>query len=518
MNRRTFLRIAGTGAALSLGPFAHLSMAQTVAVDRLLPRATPESQGIASRAILAFLDEADEQFHALHSLMIARHGSVVAEGWWAPYRSDLNHWLFSVSKGFTSAGVGLAISEGRFSLDDSVISFFPDAAPADPSANLKAMTVRDLLRMNQGHQGSGDREVMRADNAEWTRTWLAREVEHAPGTHWAYSNSAAYVLSAVVQRVTGERLIDYLRPRLLEPLGIVNPVWDESPEGVSLGGSGLRVRTEDILKFGQLHLQRGRWEGREILSESWVTEATSVQAKPPEGDTIKAIGYHLLVDPERESFGSGGRFGQTLIISPRTESVIAITAGVRPNRTRAVQELVWKHLDPAMGETPLPEDVDARAALMTRLGCLSLPTVGGRKISAVHASIDVSFEPNDRGITAAALAPTESGMQLTLTARKIAHKIHVGYAEWTAGHTAFEPPALDTLGMTHDGSPVPCAACGAWTDDRTFEARLCYTESPFIEKMTFGFESARVTFDQIPNLRMKRWTPRKRERLVGVRT
>jgi len=192
-----------------------------------LPRSTPEAQGISSAAVLAFVDEADQKIDHLHSFMLVRHGHVVAEGWWGPYDANTRHELYSLSKSFTSTAVGLAIADGKVSLDDPVLKFFPDDAPAEPSNNLKAMRVRDLLCMSTGHQIE---PRLQAAKESWVKTFLAQPVPHKPGTHFLYNTAATYMQSAIVQKVTGQTVLDYLRPRLFEPLGIENPTWGTSPK------------------------------------------------------------------------------------------------------------------------------------------------------------------------------------------------------------------------------------------------------------------------------------------------
>lgn len=195
-----------------------------------LPRSSPERQGISSTAILAFVESADETVNTMNSFMLVRHGYVVAEGWWTPYNPKSPHTLFSLSKSFTSTAVGLAITDGKLSLDDEVLKFFPEDAPVEPSANLKAMRVRDLLCMSTGHQTEATLDA----NEPWTKTFLAHPVPFKPGTHFLYNTPASYMLSAIVQKVTGMTVLEYLRPRLFEPLGIENPTWDASPQGISL--------------------------------------------------------------------------------------------------------------------------------------------------------------------------------------------------------------------------------------------------------------------------------------------
>ena len=226
-----------------------------------LPGARPRAQGVSSSGLLAFVEAADKTIDSMNSFMLVRHGHVVAEGWWSPYDAESPHSLYSLSKSFTSTAVGLAIAEGKLSLDDEVLKFFPDDAPAEPSKNLKAMRVSDLLRMSTGHQT----EPPRTPDEPWTKTFLAQPVPFKPGTHFLYNTSATYMLSAIVQKATGKTVLDYLKPRLFEPLGIEHPTWETSPQGISAGGYGLSIRTEDIARFGQLYLQKGEWHGKQLV-------------------------------------------------------------------------------------------------------------------------------------------------------------------------------------------------------------------------------------------------------------
>src|SRR5690242_1370404 len=210
-----------------------------------LPRSTPEAQGISSQAIRDFVSTVDK-IDTLHSFMLLRHGHVISEGWWKPEAPDKPHVLHSLSKSFNSTAVGLAIAEGKLSLEDPVLKFFPTDAPPDPSDNLKAMKVRDLLTMSCGH----DTEPKAVGGAPSVKQFLAHPVPHQPGTHFQYNTMGSYTLSAIVTKVTGQTVVEYLGPRLFEPLGIDHPDWQSSPEGYSLGGYGLKLCTEDIAKFG----------------------------------------------------------------------------------------------------------------------------------------------------------------------------------------------------------------------------------------------------------------------------
>jgi len=217
---------------------------------------TPESQGISSKAVLEFINAAEsERPDDMHSIIIMRNGHKITEGYWAPYNEESNHMLFSLSKSFTSTAIGIAQDENLLSIYDPVTSFFPESLPDSISPNLKAMRIKDLLRMSTGHDQDATGRLM-VDGKSWVESFFSLTVEHKPGTHFVYNSAATYMLSAIIQKVTGETLIQYLTPRLFEPLGIANPKWDSNPDGINFGGWGLNVRTKDIASLGQLYLQK----------------------------------------------------------------------------------------------------------------------------------------------------------------------------------------------------------------------------------------------------------------------
>ncbi len=341
--------------SLLLGPASFLALvigtsSVSIAAEQSLPRSSPEMQGISSPAILRFIEAADKSLETMNSFMLVRHGYVVAEGWWAPYAAQSPHSLYSLSKSFTSTAVGLAIAEGKLSLDDQVLKFFPEDAPPSPSNNLKAMRVSDLLRMSTGHRT----EPPRKPDQVWTKVFLSRPVPDKPGTHFLYNTSATYMLSAIVQKATGMNLLDYLRPRLFDPLGIEHPTWETSPQGISTGGYGLSIRTEDIARFGQLYLQKGKWNGKPLIPEAWVEAATARQTSNgsnPRSDWEQGYGYQFW-RCRHGAYRGDGAFGQFCVVMPEQDAVIAITSGVKS--MQSVLDLVWDKLLPAMKPAPWP--------------------------------------------------------------------------------------------------------------------------------------------------------------------
>lgn len=327
-------------------------------VDMPLPRSTPEAQGISSQAVSGFV-EALDKIHSIHSFMILRHGQVIGEGWWSPEAADKPHVLNSLSKSFNSTAVGLAIQEGKLSLDDAVLKFFPGDAPADPSDNLKAMKVRDLLTMTCGQSV----EAKIVGNKASVKQFLAQPVPYTPGTHFQYNTLGSYVLSAIVNKVTGQTSLEYLKPRLFEPLGIDHPRWDSSPEGNSLGGYGLYLRTEDVAKFAQLYLQKGKWNGKQIIPEQWVEQATRMQVSNDGGDHAK-IGIDWIQGYgfqfwrcTHNAFRGDGAGGQFLVVLPDQDAVVVITANT--GNMQGELNAIWDNLFPAFRDHPLPEDAGA---------------------------------------------------------------------------------------------------------------------------------------------------------------
>jgi CubicO group peptidase (beta-lactamase class C family) len=340
---------------------------QANAASTALPRSTPEAQGISSKAVVDFVAAMDK-INTPHSFMILRHGQVIAEAWWSPESPDKPHVLWSLSKSFNSTAVGLAIEEGKFSLDDPVLKFFPDQAPAEISDNLKAMKVRDLLTMSCGHDSEA-KFTLSADGKGGpnVKGFLAQPVVYKPGAHFQYNTPGSYTLSAIVTKTTGQTTLEFLKPRLFEPLGIENPRWDSSPEGNSLGGYGLYLRTEDLAKFGQLYLQKGKWNGKQLVPEKWVEEATSKQVNNDmEGHKALGIdwkqGYGFQFwRCTHNAFRGDGKDGQLCVVIPEKDAVVAITA--QTGQFQDEMNAIWDHLYPAFSADALPEDAATQAKL-----------------------------------------------------------------------------------------------------------------------------------------------------------
>jgi CubicO group peptidase (beta-lactamase class C family) len=459
-----------------------------------LPRSAPEAQGVSSAALLDFVEAAERQIDALHSVMIVRHGRVIAEGWWSPYSAGEPHMLFSLSKSFTSTAVGFAAAEGRLSVDDLVLGFFPEDAPADPSANLRAMRVRDLLTMTTGHHEEDIAKFPYNEKENLVKRFLALPVAHKPGLFFVYNTPASYVLSAIVQQVTGQTVLDYLRPRLFEPLGIENPSWEESAQGVSMGGFGLSIRTEDIARFGQLYLQKGRWQGRQILPASWVEAATARQVSngsSPASDWEQGYGYQFW--RARHGFYRGdGAHGQFCLVLPPYDTVVAITAGTRD--MASVMNLVWDRLVPALGDRPLTSDASAHARLTAKLSSLTLPVQAGGAVPALAATLagrQYVVGTKTRSIDALTIDAADARGEAAFTFRIAGeeHRVTAAPGEWRT--TTMPAP---------DGKPEPVATSGAWTAPDTYTLTIARYRTPFVMTFTLRFAGAQLTIESEANV------------------
>lgn len=484
-----FLRLPATLLCLA-GPLARAAAP--------LPRSTPEAQGVASEAVLGFVAAAEKSIHALHSVMIVRRGHVVAEGWWAPYAAHEPHQLFSLSKSFTSTAVGFAVAEGRLTIHDAVLSFFPGLAPSKPGANLNAMRVRDLLTMSAGHHTEDLRNFPYQGEENVVGRFLALPVAHKPGTFFVYNTPASYVLSAIVQQVAGQSVLEYLKPRLFGPLGIEDPRWEASRQGVSMGGFGLSVRTEDIAKFGQLYLQRGRWAGKQLLPESWVEQATArwmSNGSNPGSDWEQGYGFQFWRCRHGVVRGDGAR-GQFCLIMPELDSVVAITAGT--GNLQNVLDVVWASLLPALQAAkaraePLAPDAAAHARLVRRLAGLSLarplPAEARPALAAKVAGGRFVFGANPLKYESFVLAPVAGRGEATEV------RWRVGGEELTA------------IVSPHDWAKVEranpeeaVAFSGAWTGPETFALETVFYRTPNTARLNLRFsaDGGRVTVQTVP--------------------
>ncbi|HXB94656.1 MAG TPA: serine hydrolase [Puia sp.] len=467
-----------------------------------LPRGIPEKEGVPATAISDFLNAASHGRTEFHSFMLLRHGKVIAEGWWDPYGPRFKHMLYSCSKTFTATAVGLAIKEKKLKLTDKVISFFPDDLPSPVPPLLAELTVKDALMMADG-QDPEPRNV--SVDTNWARAFLAVPIVDKPGTKFLYNSMGTYMLSAIVQKVTGQKVLDYLRPRLFDPLGITDEDWETSPQGVNTGGWGLRLQTEDMAKFGQLLLQKGKWNGRQLIPREWVEEATTPkilqnpgasQSARDTSDWLQGYCYQMW-RCRHNGVRADGALGQFIILLPDQDAVIALTA-----ETPSMQEeinLVWQYLLPPMQNWAYKEDPESDAKLKQQLAALAhKPLIAAA--SAADVSINgktYSLQPNDTKINAVGFALRDGLWQVTIKGETGAWTLPFGDGRWARANTTRPGPSLTSRAKNSDvGLPAfETAGSYHWKDENTLELVLRYIESPHTERMVCHFDGDKISIE-----------------------
>lgn len=458
------------------------------------PFTSPEAQGIRSTAIRHFIGAVEEKGLELHSFILLRHGIKVAEGWWKPYRPEYPHMLFSLSKSFTSSAVGLAVAEGLLTVDDFVVSFFPNQLPDQVAKNLAEMRIRHLLSMSTGHAEDTTARLRQQPEGDWVKAFLSLPVENKPGAPFVYNSGATYMLSAIVQKVTGMPVLEYLKPRLFEPLEIENPTWENCPKGINTGGWGLNICTEDIARFGQMYLQKGIWNGKRILPEAWIEEATRKQVPNgtnPKSDWNQGYGYQFW-RCRHNAYRGDGAFGQYCLVMPEQDAVLAITSGL--GDMQAVLNLVWKYLLSGMSPDQLKENRPAWGKLKEKLNSLSLCQPEGSSSSPLMPTIngvEYILEPNPMEIKSVKIVDQGGYTLFTVSDANKIHTIQIGRAEGKIGTTTI---------FSRSGEENLVEARGVWVTPETFQSKLQFLHTPFSWTITCQFSGDLLEMEAATNV------------------
>ena len=469
------------------------------------------SQGVDPAAVVAFLDAVDaDPVVELHGLMVLRHGHVVAEGWWAPHTAERTKLLYSISKSFTSTALAFAVDEGLVDLDDTVLDHFPEYADEVGDSHSRSMTLRHLISMAGGHSHDMWSEAVAGDPDDPVHGFLLSPPESAPGSVFAYSQPCTYTVAAAIQRRAGQRLSEYLRPRLFDPLGIGEVGWLCYPPGREQGFSGLFARTEDVAKLGQLYLQCGRWGDTQLIPAAYVDEATSARVSTSKDEYVDwSQGYGYGFWMSKQGYRGDGAFGQFCVVLPEQDAVVAITGGTE--EMQAVLAHVWDHLLPGLGSTAINED--AHEDLVTRLADLRLPPCEAGSVPASwgdRSSVKFSIAAPSTAAAATTLSSVtveRAGGSLTITIneRDNALTFAVGVGEW---HVSEHRDAR--------GDVVPVAASGGGTDDGTLRVEAIFLETPHRIDIDCSLSTgtARASWRGTPldggrlkNLHRPRWGP-----------
>ena len=434
-----------------------------------LPESTPAAEGVHARGIEAFLDaiEAAPDIEP-HSVMILRHGRLIAAGWWKPYGPDRMQLLYSLSKSFTATAAGLAAAEGLLNLDAPVVSYFPEFAADITDPGSRSILVRHVASMASGHLTDTWDDAVARDGAEPVRGFLLLPPDRDPGTVFAYNQPATYTLATIVQKLTGQSLTEYLRPRLFDPLGIGQTAWRQRPPGRDLGFSGLHATTDAVARLGQLYLNGGVWEGKRLLPPWWVAEATRAHiSNADEGrapDWRQGYGFQFWMS--RHGYRGDGAYGQFCLVLPEQDAVIAMTADTE--QMQAVLDAVWEHLLPAFGPVAATDkEQPADADLRRRLSRLELPPApggnGARTLPSTELIPEEGSCADQPTLTAVTVTDAGDGYVIRLAEDDWWLDLRCAPGRWT---------------VSEPGAPVPTAVSGGWTGPDTLTFDVAFLETP----------------------------------------
>lgn len=449
-----------------------------------LPRSTPEAEGISSSQIVELLNAMELNGIELHNMMIAVNGKIIFKACNYPYREDIPHIIHSMTKAFTNTAVAKAYSEGLIKLSDKVVSFFEDEyLPENPSQNLLDMTIENLITMRCGHNREISGSEWRPLKSSWIQAFFKEPVVHKPGEYFCYSSACSYMLSAIVQKVTGMTAHDYLRQGFLDKLGMREFTWDISPEGICSGGNGISLCIEDIMKLGIVYQQDGVWEGEQLIDKEWVDRAFGRidPIEPPEGELPYNYHWYQFGD----LYTASGIFGQNCMVIPKLNMVVGVTAAVR--EWEKVPEVVNKYLvEPHIAGTQ--NKVDAAEILKNKAERMTLlsekKSVSNSYQFSIREEVYYSEENVDNIVKISFRQPSNDLLIFTMKDHRGSHTVHCGLDCWKTASSS-----ITGYYLHHQYQPEQALIVAAawWETPTRLRMEWRYPEMAFCDYLTFDF-------------------------------
>lgn len=477
-----------------------------------LEHTTPEEVGVDSKVITAFLNEIQEKGLGLQSFTVVCRDKICAQGFFKPYNADMPHVLYSMSKSVTSTAVGFAVDEGLLSLNDRVASFFPEYTMSKRPFN-RMLTVRMLLTMHT------DKLITVLDEKgqkDWIANFMGATFMLPPNTMFNYISENTFMLSAIISKVTGMSVLDYLYPRIFEPLGIEKPFWETDGVGNSAGGWGLYMKSEDIAKFFLPYLHDGKWiDGTQIIPKLWVKEATRKQVNSVRDgyiDNMEGYGYCFWRNPIANSSRADGLFGQRCFLFPDYDALVVLNCGEAEDYK--IMKVFWKYFPQCFGYAPLPENEEAyneMCATIDNLAVEDLPaternTEMEERISGRLIKCKTSEFVSVVTITITQMLYNKPGeineMKLTFDKDKLSFYWKEKEYENTidVGMDGEYRMSEITLGDLH----YHTYSKAAWQEDGTLKLWIRPIETAHVRKFIFKFDednkSVKITNDMNPGL------------------
>lgn len=442
---------------------------------------------VSKKAVQTFLDAFEPEKNDLHTLQVYHKNRMVVRIAADPYRADDKTEVYSLSKSLTSTAIGLLVDEGKLSVEDRIIDLFPDKVPEVISENLAKMRLKDVLSMTTGHSVCSMNAMIHADDP--VRAFLAAQVEHEPGTFFCYDTGASCLLSCIVEKITGMRLIDFLTLRLFLPLGIHEVSWNSVRNGSNEGGCGLQFSSDDIIKFGLFYANKGKWNGKQLLSEEWIKEATTPISgfnRNTNPDAAPNYAYQFWCHDEGVYLANGA-FGQLCVIIPQHEMVVALQSEqhVGVNQLGLILDLA-EHLT----------DVDDTKTLVVP----AFPPLGSQRKTAGFENVFYELEENPLGWTGIYFVydSEHDAMHAVFSNGTLQQAIVAGsgyHAESTVYAKKLKPKIVEAM-----STPVsePCHMMGSYTaEEGKLTFRLRFRNSPNRVHMEFTASGDDLSIDLI---------------------
>ena len=437
---------------------------------------TPESLGISSGVLLKLMQRLNS-LEYINSIKLLRHGKACLEAYVKPYSPDEPHQLFSLSKSFVSCAIGIAQSEKLLSIHDKLISFFPEYREFVTDSRMPDVTLQDLLTMRSGHLACTTQYFR--NNNDWCQSFLASPLDCTPGTLFTYNSGATYMLAAVIRKVATCNVREYLMPRLFEPLSINPGIWECCPRGINYGGWGLYMTTGDLAKFAQLLLQKGCWEGKQLVPADYLAEATVKHADnskniPP--DWKLGYGYQFWLS--QHGYRGDGAAGQYVIILPEHDIAIAVTSCI--GYMQDILTAIWDELIPAVSDKVLPEDAENCRKLHDFCNNMALPCTPG-DITLRGKNTSWAFAENPQQIKSCQITFGDTSCSLTFDGPHGIEQLRAGFGFFIK----------NTFRLT-DMAAHPTVASAAWKDDHTLEIRSFITDGIYRDIWTIDFNDTKT--------------------------
>lgn len=434
-------------------------------------KVAPEEVGIPSSAVLRFVERLEKKKLPMHSVLMARSGKIMAEGYYRPFHKDKFQRMYSISKSFVSIAIGLMADEGLISINDRIADYFPELLPDEVHPYISDMTIRDLLMMATPFNENNYVEK----DEDWLWTFFNKAPSHPPGTIFSYNTAATVALNALVEKLSGMPFLDYMRPRLLDPIGFSKDAWCiKRPEGGSWGGSGVLCTSRDLLRFALVLLNKGRWGDKQLISEEYVNEATSRQidnrVSARRAETQFGYGYQIW-RVRNNGFALLGMGSQMAVCFPDKDFVLVTTCDSQSYDMgySNILDALWEEIFPHLDNEPLEDNPHDYNKLEEKLSSLELPSLEGSLKSPLSKDLDgkiYSLNENPMEISQVSFNFKDDLGQMKYKNASGDHTINFAFGSYLEGIFPQKNYYHKQIGRVPNIG-YDCIASAAWADDNT---------------------------------------------------